>query len=832
LQVDFLSLKRFKRILFYFVLTLITLLVALVASVYLFKDRIINEFIREANKSLNTPVSIRKIDVSALSDFPSLSIVFHDVYVEDSHPGKDTLLAAKAISFRLNPIEVWQGNYDVQALRIENSITRLKINAVGKSNYNIMKEGGGGGSGGVSFDLKNVKLIDTEVSYDDKQARQYHLFRSDALDASIGITGDLYKIHAEGDVTTEQIGIGSQRFLVHKQFDAIADIDYDDGNKLVTIKPSTLGLKRSTFEVTGTYGFKEKNLIDIEAHGKDTDIQTVLTLLPEDFSGQFREYQSDGEVYFTFNVKGEMSVKKDPLFSIAFGCADATVFHPSYNSRITNANLEGSFATPSFSSMADARLFLKNVKGELNGLPFEADFGLSNFDNPVIDLVFKGDLDAKSIMSFYPIPGVNEMSGMVKADVSFAGEVGLLKKRATAQQVRATGTLNLADLHLSLGNRPVIISGLNGSLQFNNNDLALSDCKGTVGESDFVLNGLFKNSVTFLLFENQPIGIEADLQSKFLDLDELFGIAFGDQKSGEYAFGISPNLHLNFNCSIGALKYRRFAPRKIAGNLLIKNQMAVSRKLSFNAMGGSITLDGIVDAKNPKAIDVVSGFKLNSVYIDSLFYVFENFDQDFIQDKHLKGQATADINTEMNLNEKLNLYPETLVADISAVIKHGELNNFEPLKSLNRYLDDEGLSRLRFGDLKNDIHIENKVIIVPQMEISSNVTTIQLSGTHNFDGHIDYRVTAPMRNKKKIDPDEAFGAIEDDGSGRAKIFLKITGTTDDYDVSYDKQALKKNIAAGLKKEVQELKEAIKTKGTKKKKELELSDEAFDWNDNP
>lgn len=810
---------------------MVTLLVALVISVYLFKDRIINQFIQEANKSLNTPVSIRKIDVSALSDFPSLAIVFHDVYIEGSLPQKDTLLAAKTISFRLNPIEVWQGNYDVQGLRIENSITRLRINAVGKSNYNIVKEGNGDSTGAISFDLKDVKLVDTQVSYDDKEAKQYHLFHGDMLNASIGITGDLYKIHAEGDVTTKQIGVGSQMFLVNKTFDAVADIDYDDENKIVTIKPSTLELKRSTFEVTGTYRFKEKNLIDIETHGKDTDIQTVLTLLPEDFSGQFRDYQSDGDVYFSFTVKGEMSAKKDPLFSIAFGCTDATVFHPSYNSRITKANLEGSFATPSFSSLADAKLFLKKVNGELNGLPFEADFGLSNFDNPVIDLVFKGDLDAKSIMSFYPIPGVNEMSGSIKADVSFAGEVGLLKKRATAQQVKAAGTLDLSNLNMSLGKKPVIISDLSGSLQFNNNDLALSNCSGSVGGSDFVLNGLFKNSVTFLLFENQPIGIEADLRSKFLDLDELFSIAFDDEKSGEYAFEISPNLHLNFNCEVGALKYRRFKPRKLAGNLLIKNQMAVSRKLSFNAMGGSITLDGIVDAKNPKAIDVVSGFKLNNVHIDSLFYVFENFDQDWIQDKHLKGQATAEINTEMNLNEKLNLYSETLVADISLSIKRGELNNFDPLKSLNRYLDDEGLAKLRFGDLRNDIHIEKKVIIIPQMEISSNVTTIQLSGTHNFDGHIDYRVTAPMRNKKKIDPDEAFGAIEDDGSGRAKVFLKITGTTDDYDVSYDKQALKKNIAAGLKKEVQELKEAVKTKGTKKKKELELSEEEFDW-DNP
>ncbi len=808
---------------------MVTLLLALVISVYLFKDRIINQFIQEANKSLNTPVSIKKIDVSVLNDFPNLAIEFHDVYVEDSHPGKDTLLAAKKISFRLNPVEVFKGKYDIRGLRVESSVTRLRINAVGKSNYNITKESGGE-SKTILFDLKNVRLIDTEVSYDDRQAKQYHLFTSDNLDASIRVIGDLYKIHSSGDVTTQQIGIGSQLFLVNKKFDAVADIDYDDDKKLVTIQPSTLDLRRSSFDVTGTYSFQEKNLIDIVAKGKDTDIQTVLGLMPESFSNQFREYQSDGDVYFTCKVKGEISDRKDPLLSIEFGCTDATLYHPQYKSRVTKANLEGSFATPSFSKLNDAKLFLKNVRGELNDRPFEADFALANFDDPVIDLKFKGLLDAKSIMSFYPIPGVNEMSGTIDADFTFAGRVGLLKSKSTAQQVRAGGSLELKDLNLSLGKQPVLLSGLNGTLQFNNNDLALSSCQGQLGNTDFLLNGFFRNSITFLLFEDQPIGIEADLRSNHLDLDELFSIAFGEGQSGEYQFAISPNLYLNFNCSIGSLNYQRFKPRKLTGNLLIKNQLAVSRKLSFNAMGGALTLDGIVDAKNPKAVEVVSGFKLAGVHVDSIFYVFENFHQEWIQAKHLKGQATAEINTEMTLNEKLNLFPETLVADISATIKNGELNNFEPMQSLNRFLDDEGLAHLRFADLKNDIHIENKVIIIPQMEISSNVTTIQLSGTHTFDQRIDYRVVAPLRNKKKLDPDEVFGAVEDDGSGPARIFLKITGTTDNYDVSYDKQALKKKIGNDLKQEVKELRDAIKLKGNKKKKELELSDETFEWNE--
>jgi hypothetical protein len=196
----------------------------------------------------------------------------------------------------------------------------------------------------------------------------------------------------------------------------------------------------------------------------------------------------------------------------------------------------------------------------------------------------------------------------------------------------------------------------------------------------------------------------------------------------------------------------------------------------------------------------------------------------------LKGKATADINLEMVLNEKLHLFPETLIADISTVIKNGELNNFEPMQRLKKYLDDEGLHQLKFADLKNDIHIENKTVYIPQMIVRSNVTTIQISGTHTFDQQIDYRVITPLVNKKKIDIEEAGNAIEN-LDGQAKLFLKIIGTTDDYRVIYDTEAVKKKIVSDLKKEVQELKDAFKNKGIKKKKALELSTEEFDWDDN-
>ncbi len=378
------------------------------------------------------------------------------------------------------------------------------------------------------------------------------------------------------------------------------------------------------------------------------------------------------------------------------------------------------------------------------------------------------------------------------------------------------------------GEQKIPVKNLDGLLQFNNNDLALSSFRGQVGKSDFIMNGFFKNIITFLLFEDQPIGIETDVQSHNIDLDELFtfGFSTGDNNI-QYEFHISPNVYLNFNCVIDQLNYKRFNARTIKGDLLVKNQVAVSRNLTFHSMNGSMSINGIVDATNPKAIDVMSAFKLQDIQVDSVFYVFENFDQDFIKDTHLKGQATADVSLEMTLDQNLKLFSETLIADINTTLTKGELNNFEPLQALNKYLDDEGLAHLRFAELKNDIHIENKTIYIPQMEIRSNVTTLQLSGTHTFDQQIAYKVMAPLRNKKKINIEEAGSALEE-LDGKAKVFLKITGTTEDYHIQYDGEAVRKKIANDFKKEVQELKDAFKLKGQKKKKELEVTDEEFDW----
>src|SRR4029077_19295833 len=125
---------------------------------------------------------------------------------------------------------------------------------------------------------------------------------------------------------------------------------------------------------------------------------------------RWRPYQSNGEIYFSLSLKGEISASHSPFISVSFGCKQASFFHPDYKSKVEEANLEGSFACPSLTNLSRAELFLKKISGKLNDQPFNAEFSLQNFEDPYISLDFKGGMEAASILNFYPLENVTQVT--------------------------------------------------------------------------------------------------------------------------------------------------------------------------------------------------------------------------------------------------------------------------------------------------------------------------------------------------------------------------------------------------------------------------------------
>jgi len=140
------------------------------------------------------------------------------------------------------------------------------------------------------------------------------------------------------------------------------------------------------------------------------------------------------------------------------------------------------------------------------------------------------------------------------------------------------------------------------------------------------------------------------------------------------------------------------------------------------------------------------------------------------------------------------------------------------MQSLSSYLKVEDLTDIRFATLHNQIDIANQVIYIPSMEIKSSALDLQLMGTHTFENGLDYHFTIALadliaskfkKRNKGIDSQAEFGPVEDDGRGRTKVFVSLTGTVDKPIVKYDKKAMREKIASDMKGQKVELKQAFR-----------------------
>ncbi len=839
--------KLLKRILLYTFIAVVTFVSIIVGSTYLYRDELIDYFVKEANKSLNTPVHVGAIEVNAFDKFPMIALTFNQVRIEESFPNsQENLLKADRVHFTFNPISLIRGDYSIRQVHLENADLSLKIDRQGRPNYAILKESGTGkkSPSKIQLRLNRIHLINTHFTYQNEALAQNVDVHTPSLRASLQNQGTYFDIAAEGQLKSNVLNFDSISYLKGKNWLIDAKFSYDGAKGNISFSPSSLKLSgsKASFLVYGGYRFGKINTVDLFMEGESANIQTLLQLLPEKWVQPLSAYKSKGEVFFDLELGGAISKNQSPGLKVDFGFKGATVFHPGTKAQIQKANLIGSFETSSLRDLHKASLSLKEMEGILEGTPFRADFEMKNLEDPIVKLDFKGELEVVSLLKFHPIEAIRSATGKVEIDIELEGRLNDFKNKSTAQRVNTSGEIGMQKIGIDMGNEDLMLNDLSGSLIFNKSDLAISDVSGRLGRSDFLLNGFLVNIVTYFLFEGQPLSIAADLKSEFIDLDALLSERFQEDipestsaapvtDTVAYSLSIPENLVLSFDCNVEQLHFRRFHPEHIQGKLKVKEQLAALQKISFNALGGNIKLNSLVNTRNPDRMTAKSDLTLYRIDIDSIFYVFENFNQDFLVDRHLKGQIYAGIMSEMAFDKNLNLDNKSLTADISTSIKNGELNNFEPMQMLSKYVRQENLDHLRFSDLANDIHIENETIYLPEMEIRSNVSNILISGTHTLDQHIAYTVVAPIRNKERIDKDEAFGAIEEDASGRSKVYLKILGTTSDYTILYDTKSVKKKIIKDLKKEVKELKDAFKSKGKTEKKDKELEeDDYFDWDE--
>ena len=829
------SLWKFLRRLFLSLIIGIVSVVCICASlVFIYEDDVKALIIKELNKHLKAEVRVdpKNIDLTILKSFPKCALEFKDITAMDAKNfgANDTLLFAKRLALEFNVKDLFNKNYSIKNIVLENAHCHLKVDKKGNANYLVwISEGIETNSDSLNFALEKITLNTVKVSYKNNKAK----IKLNADVKHIDFTGKFsnadYLLTSEGNAWIDLFQVDKIKYVNQKQLKF--DIEFDVTGNHYAIKKSETSINSTHLISNGAFVIQDSLIsLDINFNGKNLDISSALSLLPEKFQNQITDYKSDGEFY----AKGECHYKNGQPITInsEFGIKNASITYKPQNTTVTNVNLLGSIDIFSKKSL----LKLQNITANLNNNTFSGDVELSHFEDPYLKLKLAANTKLEELMAFYPIDTIQEASGSINVNAEIEGLISEMKSNAYSPGIKASGQAVLSNLKAKFKHSEKEMNIPEGELKLNNRYLNVHNLKLINGTSDVMLVGELPNFLGYLFDASTPLTVIASVTSDHIDVDDFL---FAGKSSGESSsVSISDKLDLNISIKAQKLDFGKFSATNIKGNLLVKNQKAALKDLSLNATEGTITLNAFADASGEN-IKVSGDCNLNKLSIQELFAELNNFGQATLQDKHLKGFITADVDFAATWSKKLDIDLASINATSSIVVERGELIGFKPLESLGKYIDVNELKHIKFSSLQSAVEIKNKLITIPRTSIKSTAINLELWGTHTFDNVIDYHIQLLIseilakRPKANKDFDEELSLIENDPENRRSVYILMTGPIDNPTIKYDRKGAKEKIKQDIKQEKQNIKQILKEEfgffkkdTTSTKKQQEKAEQKF------
>ena len=812
--------------------TLLFIIAGSIALVY--ENDVKSFFLVKLNQSLNTKVEIAEIELSIWRSFPDASLILHEVKVHHAKPyqGAGYFLTANEISFRFSWFDFISKNYSAKRIDIKQGGLNILTSLKGEENFNILKQSSDSTSGAFEFSIEALDVYQIDVHINHEPSEFETVFLIDDAYVNGEFSKENYELGIESELVFDFLNSGTTRWISKKNIDLNCLLNVNNEQKLYEFTNGKIALAQLKFGIAGNIQLtNEAPLLNLNLNGIDLDIASFLSLLPDEYKKSLEDYDSEGTFYADVFISGAWGSNENPQVKGSFGIKDGDINYKPNDLLMKRVQVNGDFSNGEAHSLKTSILNLKQFAFELNGGIAEGELQMNNFDNVYIKSKFKAKLSLSDVADFFPQGKVSDLKGKAELDIDIEGALGkiLMTDGILTEKLNANGFLKLENASFKITGDTLTYRNIDSRIRFSKYDVFVEEFSGFAGSTDYNANGSLINLFGYLFTTDQPLGIKAKVQSKKVNLDELFTNSAEGADNDEYNLKISQRLNLKLNIRIDQLNFRKFKSSGIVGDISLRDKVFTAERLRFRTMDGLIELDGVIDGSAANQFKLTCHGNLKNVNINQLFLQCENFGQNVITEQNIMGKLDAKVDLSFPMDSTLSIDTKRLRSVCDITINDGRLISFEPLNNLSKFISIDELKDVRFSTLENTIEIENEKVIIPKMEIISSALNIFVSGKHGFDNMVDYHFQLTMSDllskkaKKAKKENEEFGIIADDGLGRTQLFISMSGPIDDPKISYDALGAKEKFKADIKNEKQTLKKVLKEELGLFKKDSTLND---------
>ena len=378
--------------------------------------------------------------------------------------------------------------------------------------------------------------------------------------------------------------------------------------------------------------------------------------------------------------------------------------------------------------------------------------------------------------------------------------------------------LNIDHFDTRMKVHPLRFENFKGRVHYEDDHLIVEDFHGKLGHSDF------KTTLHYYLGKNEKIKKRDNhfsITASRLDIDKIIKynpapaikknnaqIKGSEKIDHDAGFNIYelPFTDMTYHFDIGQLNYHKYLFSNIKGEFrTTPNHYVYFDNLKLDAAGGHFDINGYFNGSNPKVIYFSPEIQAQNVDLDKLLFKFDNFGQDHLVSENLHGEFTGEITGKIHMHNDLVPKIDDSEIHMDVDVTHGRLENYSLLHYMSDYFKDKNLNKVLFDSLNNHIDITNGVVTIPKMSINSSLGHMEISGTQDMNGVMEYYLRIPWKMVTRTAAAKLFGKKRDEELLATQedeiqyknedkkikyVNIKITGDDDGYKFSIGKDKSK------------------------------------------
>lgn len=801
--------KTIRKVIIGFGVLLVVFVIGAVVLTSIFQDEIGEKIVGELNNTLKSELTIGNFDLALISSFPNLSANLEEVNLEDAFG--DILLEAKEVSFKLGLFSLFSSTIKVRSIEIVNGALNVHIDRRGQENFDIIKSTDEAEtSEEPSIKINEARLTDIEVIYTDDREEQS--LRMDVEDLVIegDFESDKFDLISTAKIKSNFLDLGNTRYLAGTNIEYDAKIYANLKTGVYDFERVELVVEDNVFNVDGFIETpKEFTDIDLIFTSENASLASVIRLLPEKYLKDFGDLSSKGKFEFKASVNGQLNDKEFPKIDVDFSLEDGKISSPRLSHSLKDVSLSANFTNGKNHDNSTSVFEIPNLKGYFNRELIEMNLKVSNLDDPRIEFNSDGVIPLASVYKMFNSSAVTDGSGEIEfKNLNLEGRYKDMLSINRVSRVNMSGEIEFDDAALEINDEEIVID--RGNLVFKDNVLTVAGIKIDGIDSEVNIEGTFYNLLPVLFADEKnskraELRFQASLDAPKMDLEKIMkltgsGVEEGDVQKVVYdslrmantekRSRVTDLLNGTFKAKVERFTYNKIDGRDFIGELDFDNN-EITIEGSAKGMNGSFDLDGTAYLQSQPYL--VGKLTCNEVDIKEFFRQSENFGQETLQSKHVKGNMNAKLLIYSYWDAQGNFLMDKLNVLGAVGVSDGELKNFRLLDEFSSYIHLPDLRNVRFENLENWLEVRRGRVHLPAMFIQSNALNLTLSGEHTFENEIDYNLqlnagqvimTKLKKHDRKLNP------VPAKKNGLFNLYYNINGTMEKFDYRTAKKEVK------------------------------------------